>query len=50
MDTVKDNTEFQKPENFNYHVATWFQDTHAQLADVVKNYLERKKKALETTK
>lgn len=50
MDTIKETTEFQKPKKFNYHVATWFQDTHAQLADVVKSYLEKKEKALETTK
>lgn len=50
MDTVTSNSDFQKPKKFNYHVATWFNDTHAQLADVVKNYLEGKKKALEITK
>ena len=26
-----------------YHVAKWFDDTHAQLADVVNNYMRKKK-------
>lgn len=50
MDTVKHNNLFEKPRDFNYHVSTWFNDTHAQLADVVKNYLVKNKKQLETIK
>ena len=47
MDTIKKgrfedtNKMFQKPTKFDYHVSAWFHDTHAQLADVVKNYMER---------
>ena len=47
MDTIKQgryedtNKMFQAPTKFDYHVAEWFNDTHAQLADVVKNYMER---------
>ena len=47
MDTIKQgryedtNKVFQAPTKFDYHVAEWFNDTHAQLADVVKNYMER---------
>ena len=37
------NIIFQKPEAVNYHVAEWFNDTHAQLADVVNNYMRKKK-------
>lgn len=37
------NIIFQKPEAVNYHVAKWFDDTHAQLADVVNNYMRKKK-------
>ena len=49
MDTIKKgryndtNIIFQKPEAVNYHVAKWFDDTHAQLADVVNNYMRKKK-------
>ena len=48
MDTIKagkyedTNRIFQTPVKVNYHVAEWFNDTHAQLSDVVKNYIEKK--------
>ena len=48
MDTIKEgryedtNKMFEKPTKWNYHVATWFNDTHSQLSDVVKNYMEKK--------
>ena len=48
MDTIKagkyedTNRIFQTPAKVNYHVAEWFNDTHAQLSDVVKNYMEKK--------
>jgi hypothetical protein len=29
---------------YNYHVAEWFQDTHAQLVEVVKNYIDKTKR------
>ena len=49
MDTINKgrysdtNEVFEKPEKVNYHVAKWFDDTHAQLADVVNNYMRKKK-------
>lgn len=49
MDTIKEgkyedtNRMFEKPTNVNYHVAAWFNDTHAQLLEVVQNYMERDK-------
>ena len=49
MDTIKEgkyedtNRMFEKPTNVNYHVAEWFSDTHAQLLEVVQNYIERDK-------
>jgi len=48
MDTIKEgryedtNRMFEKPTNVNYHVAEWFNDTHAQLLEVVQNYMQRK--------
>ena len=48
MDTIKagkyedTNRIFHTPVKVNYHVAEWFNDTHAQLSDVVKNYMEKK--------
>ena len=48
MDTIKEgryedtNRMFEKTTKCNYHVATWFNDTHSQLSDVVKNYMEKK--------
>jgi len=32
---------FEKPYKCNYHVAEWFEDTHAQLLPIIKNYMER---------
>ena len=32
---------FEPPVNCDYHVANWFDDTHAQLVQVVKNYMLR---------
>lgn len=32
---------FEAPKNVNYHVAKWFEDTHAQLLPIIKNYMER---------
>lgn len=49
MDTIKEgkyedtNRMFEKPTDVNYHVAAWFNDTHAQLLEVVQNYMERYK-------
>ena len=49
MDTIKKgrfadtNAMFEKPADVNYHVAAWFSDTHAQLLEVVQNYMERDK-------
>lgn len=45
MDTIKEgpyvntNKMFERPTNVNYHVNTWFDDTHAQLVRVVNNYM-----------
>lgn len=45
MDTIKEgrfedtNAMFEKPTNVDYHVATWFKDTHAELVKVVQNYI-----------
>ena len=47
MDTIKEgrfedtNAMFEQPPHCNYHVNAWFNDTHAQLADVVKGYIAR---------
>jgi len=49
MDTIKEgryedtNRIFEQPTKVNYHVAEWFNDTHAQLLEVVQNYMERDK-------
>ena len=49
MDTIKEsryedtNRMFEKPKHVNYHVAEWFNDTHAQLLEVVQNYMQRDK-------
>lgn len=32
---------FEKPSRCNYHVAEWFDDTHAQLLPIIRNYMER---------
>ena len=45
MDTIKEseypetNVIFVKPDHYDYHVATWFSDTHAELVKVVNNYM-----------
>ena len=47
MDTIKagkyedTNRMFQPPIKVNYHVKEWFNDTHQQLMEVAKNYMER---------
>lgn len=47
MDTIKEgkyedtNRMFQTPIKVDYHVKEWFTDTHAQLSNVVKNYMLR---------
>jgi len=47
MDTIQEgayedtNAMFEKPVQCNYHVNKWFDDTHAQLVKVVKNYMLR---------
>jgi len=48
MDTIKEgrfedtNAMFEQPPECDYHVAQWFEDTHAQLVQVVQNYMRRK--------
>ena len=48
MDTIKEgrfedtNKMFEAPPQCDYHVAEWFHDTHQQLVDVVKRYIEKK--------
>jgi len=48
MDTIQEgrfedtNKMFQAPKKFDYHVKQWFNDTHAQLLEVVQNYMIRK--------
>ena len=48
MDTIKEgrfedtNKIFEQPPECDYHVAQWFEDTHAQLVQVVQNYMRRK--------
>tara|TARA_B100001057_G_scaffold497533_1_gene601897 strand:+ start:6640 stop:7074 length:435 start_codon:yes stop_codon:yes gene_type:complete len=50
MDTISQgkyedtNKIFDIPHTIDYHVAQWFEDTHAQLAEVVKNWMENNKK------
>lgn len=45
MDTIEEgryedtNQMFEKPPQCDYHVAEWFEDTHAQLVKVVNNYM-----------
>ena len=47
MDTIKKgrfedtNKMFEAPPQCDYHVAEWFHDTHQQLVDVVKRYIEK---------
>ena len=48
MDTIKQgrfedtNKMFQAPVEYDYHVVEWFDNTHIQLMDVVKSYIERR--------
>ena len=48
MDTIKEgrfedtNKMFEQPPECDYHVAQWFEDTHAQLVKVVQNYMRKK--------
>ena len=47
MDTIQEgrfedtNKMFQAPTKFDYHVKQWFTDTHQQLSEVIKNYMEK---------
>ncbi len=47
VDTIKEgrfddtNTIFEAPDHVDYHVSAWFEDTHAQLLPIIKNYMER---------
>ena len=47
MDTIEEgrfedtNKMFQTPTVFDYHVKEWFTDTHQQLSEVIKNYMEK---------
>jgi adenylylsulfate kinase len=49
MDTIKEgrfqdtNAIFVTPAHCDYHVAQWFDDTHAQLMQVVATWMERNK-------
>ena len=49
MDTIEEgryqdtNAMFEKPAKYDYHVAKWFDDTHSQLLEVVKNYMRKNK-------
>jgi len=48
MDTIEQgrfedtNAMFEKPDHVDYHVAQWFDDTHAELVKVVQNYIAKK--------
>ena len=45
MDTIKKseyhdtNVIFVKPDHYDYHVSSWFKDTHTELVKVVNNYM-----------
>ena len=47
MNTIKagrfedTNKMFEEPASCDYHVKEWFNDTHAQLLEVVKRYMEK---------
>ena len=46
MDTIAEgrfedtNRMFERPTNYDYHVAEWFSDTHLQLTQVVNSYMK----------
>ena len=46
MDTIKEgrfedtNAIFVQPIHYDYHVSEWFDDTHTELGNVVKRYME----------
>ena len=48
MDTIQEgrfedtNAMFESPDSVDYHVAKWFNDTHAQLMPVVQRWIEKK--------
>lgn len=48
MDTIEQgrfedtNKMFEKPNNVNYHVSAWFDDTDQQLMKVVEHWMKRK--------
>lgn len=48
MDTIEEgrfedtNKMFVKPPHCDYHVEKWFDDTHAQLMQVVQRWMERR--------
>jgi adenylylsulfate kinase len=50
MNTIKEgrfedtNKMFEAPAKYNYHVSEWLTDTHHQLMQVVKVYMERNSK------
>jgi len=47
MDTIQEgrfedtNRMFEKPSRVDYHVSTWFTDTHEQLFRVFRDYFEK---------
>ena len=47
MDTISrgrfedTNDLFETPEDVDYHVEKWFEDTHAQLLPVVQRWMEK---------
>jgi adenylylsulfate kinase len=47
MDTIKKsqyedtNVIFVKPDHYDYHVSSWFNDTHTELVKVVTNYMQK---------
>ena len=47
MDTIKEgrfedtNKMFEAPDKVDYHVAEWFNDTHAQLVEVVQSWMRK---------
>ncbi len=47
MDTIREgrfedtNKIFEAPPSCDYHVSKWFTDTHEQLVEVLKSYMEK---------